>query len=62
MSTQVQTIGHRMSELGYYVSYQGKWHLSVNLDQVKHAIDAPFDQYRKIIQSYGFQDFFAWRH
>ena len=59
MSTQVQTIGHRMSELGYYVSYQGKWHLSVNLDQVKDAIDAPFDQYRKIIQSYGFQDFFG---
>jgi len=42
-----------MSELGYYVSYQGKWHLSVNLDQVKHAIDAPFDQYRKIIQAMG---------
>ena len=59
MSTQVQTIGHRLSELGYYVSYQGKWHLSANLDQVKHAIDAPFDQYRKIIQSYGFQDFFG---
>jgi arylsulfatase A-like enzyme len=30
MSRQVQTIGHRMGELGYHVSYQGKWHLSVS--------------------------------
>ena len=59
MSTQVKTIGHRMAELGYYAAYQGKWHLSVNLDQVKHAIDAPFKKYRQIIESYGFNDFFG---
>src|SRR6266404_3478807 len=59
MSTSVKTIGHRLSELGYHPSYQGKWHLSVNLDQVEDAIDAPFAAYRKIIETYGFQDFFG---
>ena len=59
MSTQVKTIGHRMAALGYHAAYQGKWHLSVNLDQVKDAIDAPLLTYRKIIESYGFDDFFG---
>jgi arylsulfatase A-like enzyme len=59
MSTEVLTIGHRMAALGYHAAYQGKWHLSNNLDQVKEAIDAPFADYRKIIQSYGFEDFFG---
>jgi arylsulfatase A-like enzyme len=59
MSMQVKTIGHRLAELGYHAAYQGKWHLSNNLDQVKEAIDAPFADYRKIIKSYGFDDFFG---
>jgi arylsulfatase A-like enzyme len=59
MSTEVLTIGHRMAALGYHAAYQGKWHLSFNLDQVKEAIDAPFADYRKIIESYGFRDFFG---
>ncbi|MFG1420147.1 sulfatase-like hydrolase/transferase [Roseixanthobacter liquoris] len=59
MSTDVKTIGHRIAELGYHASYQGKWHLSVNLDQAKDAIDAPLLAYRKIIETYGFDDFFG---
>ena len=59
MSTDVKTIGHRLAELGYHAAYQGKWHLSNNLDQAKEAIDAPFADYRKIIESYGFEDFFG---
>jgi arylsulfatase A-like enzyme len=59
MSIKIKTIGHRMSQLGYYASYQGKWHLSANLDVVAHAIDAPFPKYREIIQTYGFDDFFG---
>lgn len=59
MSTSVKTIGHRLGELGYHAAYQGKWHLSVNLDQVSKAIEAPFPEYRKIIESYGFEDFFG---
>ena len=59
MSTDVKTIGHRMSQLGYHAAYQGKWHLSGNLDQVSHAIEAPLETYRKIIESYGFDDFFG---
>lgn len=59
MSTDVKTIGHRMAQLGYHAAYQGKWHLSANLDQVNRAIDAPLLEYRKIIESYGFDDFFG---
>lgn len=59
MSTDIKTVGHRLTELGYHAAYQGKWHLSINLDQVKEAIEAPLLEYRKIIQSYGFDDFFG---
>lgn len=59
MSTDVKTVGHRLAQLGYHAAYQGKWHLSINLDQVNEAIDAPFAKYRKIIESYGFDDFFG---
>jgi arylsulfatase A-like enzyme len=59
MATSIKTIGHRMRELGYHATYQGKWHLSANLDQTKVAIDAPMAQYREIIGTYGFDDFFG---
>lgn len=55
----IATIGHRLTELGYHASYQGKWHMSVNLDQTQNPIDAPMKDYRKIIESYGFKDFFG---
>ena len=57
LSLKVKTIGHRLSELGYHAAYQGKWHLSANMDVVKKAYDAPMATYRKIIKSYGFNDF-----
>ena len=57
LSLKVKTIGHRLSELGYHAAYQGKWHLSYNMDEVKKAYDAPTAKYRKIIKSYGFDDF-----
>jgi arylsulfatase A-like enzyme len=59
MSTEIKTIGHRMAALGYHAAYQGKWHLSGNLGDIDHAIDAPLADYREIIQSYGFEDFFG---
>ena len=59
MSTDIKTIGHRMTALGYHAAYQGKWHLSGNLGDIDQAIDAPLADYRKIIQSYGFADFFG---
>ncbi|GGC92764.1 sulfatase-like hydrolase/transferase [Chelatococcus reniformis] len=59
MSTDVKTVGHRLAQLGYHAAYQGKWHLSINLDEVNEAIDAPFPKYREIIKSYGFDDFFG---
>jgi arylsulfatase A-like enzyme len=59
LSTRVKTIGHRLADLSYHAAYQGKWHLSGNLDQVKQAIEAPLLDYRHIIESYGFDDFFG---
>lgn len=59
LSTEIATIGHRMSALGYYAAYEGKWHMSANLDQTKVALDAPLADYNKIIASYGFDDFFG---
>jgi len=59
METSVKTIGSRMSELGYHSTYQGKWHMSANLDQTTNPIDAPMSDYRDIIKSYGFDDFFG---
>lgn len=46
MSTRLRTIGDRLTELGYHAAYQGKWHLSANLDQVEKEIDAPIKEYR----------------
>jgi arylsulfatase A-like enzyme len=57
MSTQVDTIGQRLQKVGYYAAYQGKWHLSANLDQTGNPADAPLADYQKIIESYGFKDF-----
>jgi len=59
MSTAVSTVGRRMTALGYHAAYQGKWHLSKNLDQARAAIDAPLLDYRRIIETYGFEDFFG---
>jgi arylsulfatase A-like enzyme len=59
MSTDVLTIGHRLQRLGYHAAYQGKWHLSANLDTWKahNPVDASLLRNREIIESYGFVDF-----
>lgn len=59
LSTGIKTVGHRLAELGYHAAYQGKWHLSATLDLTDKPIDAPLLDYRKTMQSYGFQDFFG---
>jgi arylsulfatase A-like enzyme len=57
MSTTVGTIGNRLRQLGYHAAYQGKWHLSANIDAAKKPVDASLLTNRKIIESYGFADF-----
>ncbi len=59
MSTKVKTVGTRLTELGYHAAYQGKWHISYNLNQEPDAVKAPMEKYQKIIESYGFQDYFG---
>ncbi len=59
LSTKIKTIGHRLGELGYHAAYQGKWHLSATMDLNDRPVDAPLLDYRKTMQSYGFQDFFG---
>jgi arylsulfatase A-like enzyme len=59
LSTKIKTIGHRLAGLGYHAAYQGKWHLSATMDLNDKPVDAPLLDYRKTMQSYGFQDFFG---
>lgn len=59
LSTTIKTIGTRLSELGYHAAYQGKWHLSYNMDQAKQVLDVPLKKYQQIIDSYGFKDYFG---
>ena len=59
MSTNIKTVGSRLSELGYHAAYQGKWHLSYNMDQEPDPVKAPMEKYQEIIKSYGFQDYFG---
>jgi arylsulfatase A-like enzyme len=59
LAAGIKTVGHRLGELGYHAAYQGKWHLSANLDLSDKAIDAPLGKYRETIASYGFEDFFG---
>ena len=59
LSTKIKTIGHRLGALGYHAAYQGKWHLSATMDLNNRPVDAPLLDYRKTMQSYGFQDFFG---
>ena len=57
MSTDVATVGERLRKLGYHAAYQGKWHLSGNIDSAHKPVDAPMLRYRDIIETYGFDDF-----
>lgn len=57
MSTHVMTMGHRLRQLGYHPAYQGKWHLSGNIDDAKKPVDASLQKNRQVIESYGFEDF-----
>jgi arylsulfatase A-like enzyme len=57
MATDKMTIGDRLRKLGYHAAYQGKWHLSGNVDTAHQPVDAPLLKYRDIIQTYGFDDF-----
>ena len=57
MSTEKVTIGHRLHKLGYHAAYQGKWHLSSEVDTAHKPVDAPLLKYRDVIETYGFDDF-----
>jgi arylsulfatase A-like enzyme len=59
LSTNIKTIGHRLAELGYHASYQGKWHLSATMDLTSNPLDVPLKQYQQTIESYGFKDYFG---
>jgi arylsulfatase A-like enzyme len=57
MSTDVLTIGNRLQQLGYHAAYQGKWHLSANIDAAHNPAEASLLKNREILESYGFADF-----
>lgn len=57
LSTEIPTIGHMMRELGYYSAYQGKWHLSRELEGVNDPNAPPKLIGRELMHSYGFSDY-----
>ena len=57
MSTEIPTIGHMLREAGYYTAYQGKWHLSEELEEIGHTGAPPQLMGRELFESYGFSDY-----
>ncbi|MHC5060526.1 MAG: sulfatase-like hydrolase/transferase [Planctomycetota bacterium] len=55
MSTDIPTIGHMLRKLGYYTTYQGKWHLNGKMDESNVQQGELADP--KIMEGYGFGDF-----
>ena len=55
MSTNVVTIGHRLQQLGYHAAYQGKWHLSGNVDAAKKPVDTSLLKNREIYRIVRFR-------
>ncbi len=56
LSTDIPTLGHMMRELGYYSAYQGKFHMSHDLEKPQPK-DAPQLLGRETMESYGFSDY-----
>ena len=56
LSTEIPTLGHMMRELGYYSAYQGKFHMSYDLEEHQPA-DAPKLIGRETMETYGFSDY-----
>lgn len=59
MSTDIETIGHRMQRAGYYPAYMGKWHLSRTLNTTIHPLTANPVQYTDAMEKYGFHDYYG---
>ena len=57
LSTDIPSIGHMMRELGYYSAYQGKWHLSRELEGEDHGNAPPELIGRELMDAYGFSDY-----
>jgi arylsulfatase A-like enzyme len=58
------TLGTLLTEAGYYAAYQGKWHLSEQLDTVKRKPDGtidlglqPVEKDHQAMERYGFKDY-----
>ncbi len=59
LSTDIPTLGHMMRELGYHSAYQGKFHMSHELeeDQPLPKDATPKLIGRETMESYGFSDY-----
>ena len=52
----VGTLGHLLSEAGYYAAYKGKWHLSRETD-TKDELALPGEKLTKFMEQFGFKDY-----
>ena len=58
MSTDIQTIGDMLREIGYYAAYKGKWHLTKEFETV-NELGTPTKIFTKEMEAYGFSDYFG---
>ncbi|WP_233838581.1 sulfatase-like hydrolase/transferase [Paraburkholderia sp. ZP32-5] len=59
LSTNIRTIGHMLTDAGYYTAYLGKWHLGGNMEKTESQYTAPVFDYNKTMKQYGFNDYFG---
>jgi arylsulfatase len=58
LSPDIPTIGHMLRDAGYYTAYQGKWHLSLELEEFSHDPgEVPELTGREIFEAHGFSDY-----
>ena len=57
LSTDIPTLGHMLRVLGYYATYQGKFHLSFEMEKHQPRGAQPKLIGRHTMESYGFSDY-----
>ena len=61
LSPDIPTVGTYLADAGYYPAYLGKCHFSDALEEIEieQAPDVNLDELNKVMQEYGFNDYFG---
>ncbi len=53
----IPTLGHMLTQAGYYSAYKGKWHLCEALEEGSAYGNLPSEELTKEMEEYGFHDY-----